>query len=97
MHEPPRVLVLEVLEIHPELSVLLETHETTQLIDEPRLSVTRQPHDLVFVVRSEPEVQGDPRIEHAERVRKIDALGHRNIRALSKTPRRAGKISKTID
>src|SRR6185437_11548999 len=68
---PGALLKVEVRERQPERAILRANEGAPDLVQETRLSVGGEPHDLVLAfVDRKPEVGGEGRIEEAERMRK---------------------------
>src|SRR5215472_3058119 len=88
----------EIVERESECSIRHQPHDLAHLAEVGELSVWRQAHDLVFVpVIRKAEVMGECLIEDAERVRKVDPSRDIDVTPPTDTPRRAGKVAKTID
>ena len=68
------------------------------LVDEARLAVGRETHDLVLVavVREADELR-HRLVEHAERMREVDAAVDRDRAALAQPPGRGGEIAEAVD
>jgi hypothetical protein len=90
--------VAKVAEVERESAVVLETHDLLHLVDEARLAVGREPHHLVFVaiVREADELR-HRLVEHAERMREVDAALDRELAALAQTPGGRREVAEAVD
>src|SRR5262245_16267523 len=88
----------EKIKVQPEGPIRQKAYQLAHVPEVGRFAVWSESHHLVFVaVVRETEILRERLVEYPERVRKIDPSCDRKIRPCSKTPGRAGKISKAID
>src|SRR6186997_2226066 len=77
---------IEEAEVEQEISGRRHTRKPLHFLDEARLAIRGEPHDLVLaVIDLEAEIGGDRAVEKAERVWESDLLEEREMRALAST------------
>ena len=90
--------MLEVREIELEAAGVADAHERADLAREAGLAVRREAHHLELVsVLGKAEVLRDGEIQHAERMREIDASADADPRAVEDAPRRADEVAESVD
>ncbi len=96
----PRVTrpVLEVRQVELEPPTRQQPHQFLDLVDERRLAVWGEAHDLELVtVLVEPEILGDRQVKQPERMRKVCPLNHVQRRTAPDRPRCAHEIAEPVD
>ena len=88
----------EEAQVEREGTVVPRRHDLLHEVGEARLAIGRQPHHLVLVaiVREADELR-HRLVEHAQRMREVDAAVDRQPAALTQPPGGRGKVAETVD